>query len=141
MSAVGDTLVEIALIFAILHIGGTVATVGIVVAIQTLSKVAFLLIGGVWADRLRRQDVMIAADITRAIIQATLAFLLITGRAKVWELGAGALIYGITTSFFDPASTSLIPETVPAEQLQQAYSAQQLPLSFFAIGGPLWAAF
>src|SRR6202000_787583 len=72
----------------------------------------------------------------RAVVQATLAILLLTGHAHVWELAVGATLYGAATSFFDPASTALVPETVPTAELQQANSLLGLPQSFFAIGGP-----
>jgi MFS family permease len=70
------------------------------------------------------------------VVQATLAVLLLSGHAHVWELGVGATLYGAATSFFGPASTALVPETVPAGQLQQANSLLGLPQSFFSVGGP-----
>jgi MFS family permease len=135
-SALGDAVVQIALIFAILHTGATASGIGIVLAVTTVARVAFLLAGGVWADRLRRQYVMLTADGVRGVVQATLAALLLTGHAHIWELAAGGALYGAAASFFDPASTALVPETVPAEQLQQANSLLGLPGSFFSVAGP-----
>ena len=135
-SARGDALVQIALIFAILRLGGSAADIGVVLAIQTVARVAFLLAGGVWADRLRRQRVMLTADAVRGAVQAGLAALLLTGDAHVWELAVGGALYGAATSFFNPASTALVPETVPAEQLQQANSLLGLPQGFFSVAGP-----
>jgi MFS family permease len=135
-SSVGDAVVQIALVFAILHIGGTASDIGVIAAVSTVARIAFVLAGGVWADRLRRQYVMLAADAVRGAVQATLAILLLTGHAHVWELGVGAAIYGAATSFFDPASMALVPETVPSAELQQANSLLGLPQSFFGIGGP-----
>jgi MFS family permease len=135
-SALGDALVQVALIFAILRIGGTASDIGVVLAIKTLAQVAFLLVGGVWADRLRRQYVMLTADAVRGVVQAGLAALLLSGHAHIWELAAGGALYGVASSFFNPASTALVPETVPAEQLQQANSLLGLPLGFFSVAGP-----
>jgi MFS family permease len=135
-SALGDAVVQIALIFAILHIGGTASDIGTVLAVQTVARVAFLLAGGVWADRLRRQYVMLAADGVRGAVQAVLAALLLSGHAHLWELAAGGALYGAAASFFNPASTALVPETVPAEELQQANSLLGLPASFFSVAGP-----
>jgi hypothetical protein len=135
-SSLGDAVVQIALVFAVLHIGGTATDIGLIAALQTITRVAFLLVGGVWADRLRRQYVMLAADVLRGAVEAVLAVLLLTGHARVWEIGLGAALYGIGASFFGPASTGLVPETVPAEQLQQANSLLGLPQSFFSVGGP-----
>jgi MFS family permease len=135
-SALGDAVVQIALIFAILHIGGTASDIGVVLAAQTVARVAFLLAGGVWADRLRRQYVMLTADGVRGAVQAALAALLLSGHAHIWELAVGAALYGAAASFFDPASTALVPETVPAEELQQANSLLGLPQGFFSVAGP-----
>jgi MFS family permease len=135
-SALGDALVQIAVVFAVLHIGGTATDVGLVEAAQTVARVVFLLAGGVWADRLRRQYVMLAADAVLCAVQTALAVLLITGHARVWELGAGAAIYGAAASFFGPASTGLVAETVPAEELQEANSLLGLPASLFSVAGP-----
>jgi MFS family permease len=135
-SALGDAVVQIALIFAILHVGGTASDIGTVLAVQTVARVAFLLVGGVWADRLRRQYVMLTADGVRGAVQAALAALLLSGHAHLGELAAGGALYGAATSFFNPASTALVPETVPAEELQQANSLLGLPASFFGVAGP-----
>jgi MFS family permease len=64
-SSIGDAVVQIALVFAILHIGGTASDIGVVAAASTVARVAFVLAGGVWADRLRRQYVMLTADAVR----------------------------------------------------------------------------
>jgi MFS family permease len=135
-SALGDAVVQIALIFAILHIGGSASDIGVVLAVTTVARVAFLLVGGVWADRLRRQYVMLTADGVRGAVQATLAVLLLSGHAHIWELCIGEALYGAAASFFDPASTALVPETVPTEELQQANSLLGLPLGFFSVAGP-----
>jgi MFS family permease len=135
-SALGDALVQVALIFAILHVGGTASDIGVVLAVKTVAQVAFLLAGGVWADRLRRQYVMLTADGVRGVVQAALAALLLSGHARIWELCAGGALYGAAASFFNPASTALVPETVPAEELQQANSLLGLPLGFFSVAGP-----
>jgi MFS family permease len=64
-SSLGDAVVQIALVFAVLQIGGTATDIGLIAALQTVARVVFLLAGGVWADRLRRQYVMMAADVLR----------------------------------------------------------------------------
>jgi hypothetical protein len=135
-SALGDAVVQIALIFAILHVGGTASDIGVVLAVKTVAQVGCLLAGGVWADRVRRQYVMLTADAVRGAVQTALAVLLLSGHARIWELCVGEALYGAATSFFNPASTALVPETVPVEQLQQANSLLGLPGSFFSVAGP-----
>lgn len=136
VSSAGDALVQVAFVFAVLRIGGNAVDIGTIAAIGTVTRVALILVGGVWADRLRRQFVMLASDALRATVQAVLAVLLISGHATIWELGAGTALFGAADAFFGPASAGLIPETVPSEQLQQANSLMTIPASFLQVGGP-----
>jgi hypothetical protein len=57
-----------------------------VIAAKTAPLVAFLLAGGVFADRLPRRAVMLTADIARMAIQAATAALLLSHTARIWEL-------------------------------------------------------
>jgi predicted MFS family arabinose efflux permease len=93
-------------------------------------------IGGVWADRLPRQLVMLTSDGIRAAVQATLATLLITGHAQLWHLVVGAVVYSFADGFFIPASGALIPQTVTPQRLQQANALMGLSRSFTQVGGP-----
>ncbi|SRR6266487_585129 len=136
VSSAGDALATVASVLAILRIGGTAADIGVLAAAQTVTRVVLTLLGGVWADRLRRQFVMLASDVVRAAVQAVLAVLLVAGLAHVWQLVVGAAVYGAAQAFFDPASTGLVPETVPEDQLQQANALMSFSSSFLWVAGP-----
>jgi MFS family permease len=139
VSAAGTAITRIALVFAILDLGGGAVDIGYITAIETVATMVFTLAGGVWADRLRRNYVMLSADALRALVQGTLAVLLLTGQAQIWELGLGAAIFGAATAFFDPASGGLLPETLPPEQLQSGNALINFANSFFSVGGPATA--
>ena len=47
--------------------------------------VGFLLIGGVWADRLPRHKVMVVTDLVRFALHALLAALIFTGTVEIWQ--------------------------------------------------------
>jgi MFS family permease len=98
--------------------------------------VVLVLVGGVWADRLPRNLVMLTADGVRAVTQAVAAVLLITDRAEVWHLMALMAAYGAAQAFFDPASTGLVPQTVSRPRLQQANGLLQLSRSTANVVGP-----
>ena len=88
--------------------------VGIVFACYFAAGAAVTLAGGVWADRLPRRAVMIAADLIRLGTQTATAVLLIGGTMHVWELAVLQSIAGACGGFFNPASTALVPQTVSA---------------------------
>jgi MFS family permease len=136
-STLGDGLVPVALSFAVIQTLDRSATaLGVVLAAQILPLVAFVLVGGVWADRLPRQLVMLASDVVRGTVQAIAAFLLLTGTAELWHLVVLIAIYGTAEAFFQPAETGLVPATVSPARLQQANAMLGLTRSFSFVIGP-----
>src|ERR671911_69991 len=77
-SLLGDGMVSVALAFAVLGLTGSATDLGIVLAARTIPLVAFLLAGGVWADRLPRRALMIVADLARLAAHGAMAVLLIS---------------------------------------------------------------
>ncbi|HET7857411.1 MAG TPA: MFS transporter [Gaiellaceae bacterium] len=136
-SNLGDGLVPVALSFAVIQTLDRSATaLGIVLAAHMLPLVTFVLVGGVWADRLPRQLVMIVSDVVRGTVQASVAVLLLTGAAELWHLVVLIAIYGTAEAFFQPAATGLVPATVGAPRLQQANALIGLSRSTSFIVGP-----
>jgi MFS family permease len=139
ISVVGDNFTAVALVFAVLDLTGSAADLGIALAARTLPLVAFVLAGGVWADRLPRKQLMIWSNFVRFAIQALLAGLLVTRAAHLWQLVGLLALHGTATAFFKPAATGLLPETVPYDRLQQANALLSLSVSTGGIVGPALA--
>jgi MFS family permease len=138
-SLLGDGMVGVALAFAVLDLTGSPADLGYVLAARTIPLVAVLLVGGVIADRFPRRRIMVTADAARFLGQATMATLLISGHARIWELVALQALHGAAAGTFNPASTGLIPSIVTAGRLQQANALRGLAISIGNIGGPAMA--
>jgi MFS family permease len=136
VSAAGDSLVPVALAFATLGISGSAGALGLVLGSATVARVISLPIGGVWADRLPRQLVMLTSDGVRAAVDAVLAVILITAHGQLWHLVGAAIIYNLADGFFTPAATALMPQAVSRERLQQANALMGLSRSVTSIGGP-----
>src|SRR3989442_3697357 len=136
VSLLGDWMTPLALAFAILELTGSAADLGYVIAAKSLPLVGFLLVGGVFADRLPRRLVMIAADLTRLCTQGTTAALLITGHARIWELAVLQAFHGAATAFFNPAATGLTPQVVSAERLQDANGLRELARAVAGVASP-----
>ena len=120
ISFFGSNLVPIAVAFAVLDMTGSATDVGLSFAARTLAQIATLLVGGVVADRLPRRRVMIGSEAASMVVQLALGTLLVTGSATLGELLALQALAGASFAFFTPASAGLVPQTVAAEQLQQA---------------------
>jgi MFS family permease len=82
---------------------------------------------------------MMAADVVRAVVQILLALAFFTDSIQIWHLAVGSAIFGAATSFFNPASTGLVPEVVSAARLQEANALLGLARSAITIFGPVSA--
>ncbi len=136
VSVFGDGITPVALTFAVLELTGSGTDLGLVLAAQVLPLAGLALVGGVWADRLRREKVMIASDLVRAAVQATAAALLLSGTARIWQLAILAALHGAAEAFFRPAAGALLPQLVPARDLQQANALMGMSDNFGWFVGP-----
>ena len=135
-SWLGDGLLPVAISFAVLDLTGSATDLGLVLAVRMIPVVVFLLVGGVWADRLPRQHVMIASDVVRGGSQGVLAVLLLADSAELWHLLVLQASYGAAEAFWRPASTALLPSIVPAERLQQANALMAVAVNGAYTMGP-----
>jgi len=138
-SVVGDNVVLVALALFITRRTGSPTDLGLVLGAQTVPLVALLLLGGVWADRLPRHRIMIAADLVRAALHATLALLIFTGAVRVWQLIVIEALYGAAQAFFQPAYSGLLPQTVPEALIQDARALTESTANVAFLVGPALA--
>jgi MFS family permease len=139
VSLLGDGMVGVALAFAVLDLTGSATDLGIVLASRTVPLVAFVLVGGVWADRLPRRALMVTTDLIRLAAHGLMAALLIAGQAEVWMIAVLAGIAGAASAFFNPAITGIMPAVVSTERLQQANALRGLTEAAGRIAGPALA--
>jgi MFS family permease len=135
-SVFGDFVVPVALAFAVLDLTGSATDLGLVLGARVLPIVVFALVGGVWADRLPRQHVILASNLARGATQGLLGALLVTGTASVWMIVALQLVHGAATAFSRPAGTGLVADVVPPDLLQRANALLFLTLGLGGIAGP-----
>jgi predicted MFS family arabinose efflux permease len=135
ISLAGSAVSFVAVPFAVLRIGGTATDLGYVATAGLIPLIAFLLLGGVVADRLPRHQVMFAANTLQALAQGACAALIFTGHARVWQLAVLAAAGGIGFGFYYPAEQGLLPQTVPADQRAQANALERTSRNAAGIGG------
>jgi len=121
ISTIGDVIASVAVPFAIIELGGGAADIGLVLAARAVPLVLFLLVGGVWADRLPRRLVMIGSDVVRGVCQAVFATILVLGVGGVPAIMVIMFVYGTAEAFFRPALSGIVPQAVPTGRLQDAY--------------------
>ncbi|MGH3758754.1 MFS transporter [Actinophytocola sp.] len=152
VSLLGDAMAPVALAFAVLALpNGTATTLGIVIAARIVTQVAFLLLGGMIADRLPRLRVMVVADLIAFVSQGGVAALFISGSSAIPLIAALAAVSGGATALFRPAARAVVPQVVDEESLQPANALLRLSMNagsvlgaamagvLVALVGPGWA--
>lgn len=136
VSRLGRAMASIAMAFGVRHLTNSVSDLGYVLAAGAVPFVAFVLIGGVWADRVSRLGVMALSGSFAGVSQGLTALLFLGGTARVWELMVLAAVQGTARAFDVPATRALIPETVTPARLQQATALLSMAASVTDIAGP-----
>ncbi|MEV7625813.1 MFS transporter [Actinoplanes sp. NPDC089786] len=119
-------------LIAVLALNATPADVGLLRAFGQAPFLLLALFAGAWVDRWRTRDVMVAADLTRAVALtvAAVAGLALPGLFVV------ALVVGGMSVLFDIAYQASIPRLLRRDQLITANSALEGTRSAAQLGGP-----
>ena len=126
LTVLGNSIAPIALAFAVLDIGGSVSELGFVVASRSIFNILFLLIGGVLVDRYSRNQVLVSSSAFAAVSQAIIAWSVLDGSATVLNLALLGTLNGAAAGIALPASSAMIPQTVPVRNLRAANALLQL---------------
>jgi MFS family permease len=138
-SVLGDNIAPIALAFAVIGLGGSAVDLGLVLAARAVPMALLVVPAGVVADRFGRHRALIASDLVSFAAQAGLAAVLLAGDARLWQVIAFQAVYGTAAAVFLPASSGLVPETVPPERLQEANSLVYFAFGLAGVAGPVIA--
>src|SRR5689334_8260880 len=102
----------VALAFAVLAVDDSSTSLGIVLAAYTIPLAAFLLLGGVLADRWGRHRVVQTSNVLAGLVRGALAVLVLSGHAELWSLIALAAVNGIVVAPGLPAMNGIVPQLV-----------------------------
>jgi MFS family permease len=136
LSWFGDAFGPIALAVAVVAGGGNASQLGIVLAVTMAARLACTLVGGVWADRIAPQRIMVASDVVRATSTLGTAAYFASGIDRPVVLWALAAVTGGAAAFFGPAFSSLRPLLVPVERRQSANATLNILQNGAFIAGP-----
>ena len=147
ISNFGNGMSPIALAYGVLSIPGTDGSdLSLVMAARYFPMIAFMLFGGVFADRFQRNRIVGAVDIIGSFTAALSAISFIGGFPHVWLLVAMGALFGILNALWWPAMSGILPEILPKENLQEGNAIVGLMTNLGYItgtlsGGVLVAAF
>ncbi|MGP3965434.1 MFS transporter [Nonomuraea sp. 3N208] len=152
LSALATALIPTTLTLAVLRMTGDGAALGAVLASELVPLLLFLPVGGVLADRIRPQRVVLLADLTRCLSQVAIAVELLLGVNRLLDLALLSAVAGVAIAFGSPAVPRLVVAVVPGPDrlrmnarigVATSLSAVVAPALAGAItlaAGPGWAA-
>jgi MFS family permease len=120
---------------------GSTAALSYVLAAQIAPSIVFVLLGGVIADRVAPQKVIVAANLMMAAGEGTFGILVLAGHPALWQMIGLECVTGTGMAIFYPASTALLPRLVPADLLQEASAVSRLAMNGAQMGGAVLAGF
>jgi MFS family permease len=139
VSVLGDALWPVALAFAVLDLTGSASDLGLVLLANLVPRIVFLLVGGVWADRVSPQRMMVASHLGRFVTQGAQGYLLVSGHATIGTLVALQVARGTGSAFYRPAATGVVPRLVAVDELQPANALLWLANNTSSFVGPALA--
>jgi MFS family permease len=140
ISVLGDAVFTIALTWEVLLLTGSATAMSLIVLAQWTPRVVLLLFGGVLADRVSRRLLMLWADSGRGLIVLLVAWLSWSHQLQFWHLVALAPLFGIVSSFFDPAYQAILPQIVETDALASANSLNIVSRNTGFLLGPMLSA-
>lgn len=140
ISALGDQFTMIALPWLVLTMTGDALTLGLVIALMSVPRALFMLVGGALVDRYSPKSVLMLSKFANAILLAMLAVLVFMGEPSLPAVCALALGLGLASAFSIPSGTSLLPHVVAPELLARANGMLMGVRQVTMLSGPLLAA-
>lgn len=142
ISQFGDEVTQFALPFvAILTLDVTPFELGLLATFQFLPFILLTLPAGVWVDRMRRKPILIAANVGRAALLASIPIAFLGGWLSLPQLYVVAFGVGCLEVFFDVAYQSYLPTVVDRDRLVEGNAKLEISVSAANVVGPSVAGF
>ena len=140
ISALGDQFTMIALPWLVLTATGDALTLGLVIALMSVPRALFILVGGALVDRYSPKSVLMLSKFANAILLGILAALVFAGPVPLPAMYVLAFGLGLASAFGIPSGTSMLPHVVEPGQLQMANGILMGIRQLTMLSGPLLAA-
>ncbi len=136
VSLVGDGIYSVAIAWQVYQLSNAPTALSVVGIAWSVPIVLFVLLGGILSDRLDRKKIMLAAHVVRGVAVTVMGALSILGVLELWHVIVIVAVYAMGEAFFGPAFGAIVPDIVPASQLVQANSLNQViePIGLRLVG-------
>lgn len=140
LSLVGDQFTMIALPWLVLQVTGDALALGFVIALMSVPRAIFILLGGALVDRYSPKRVMMLSKYASALLLGALAALTWHGQATLPVIYLLAFGIGLAQAFAMPSGTAMLPRAVPPALLPAANAMLMGLRQLSMLAGPLLAA-
>ncbi|MDQ4045837.1 MAG: MFS transporter [Actinomycetota bacterium] len=120
VSIFGSGMWAVAMVYQVIQLGGGPLELSMVAAAGSVGLVAFVLAGGIAADRFPQRLLIIAVEGANLAVIATISGLALAGWLQLWHLAVGAFVLGVGAAFFFPAYSAILPRILPPGDLLAA---------------------
>jgi len=139
ISLLGDQFYMIALPWLVLQLTGNALELGAVMALASIPRALFMLIGGAFVDRFSPRAVMFASNLARMLLVLLLALLVLTNSIQLWMLYVLALAFGTADAFYFPGQSAMVPMLLESDQLEMGNTLTQGMAMLSMFLGPVLA--
>ncbi|HKY59938.1 MAG TPA: MFS transporter [Gemmatimonadota bacterium] len=136
VSNVGSWMQNVAQGWLVLDLTDSAFMLGLVGFAGTVPMLFFLLVGGVYADRLDRRKLLVAAMTAMMVVAAILATLTQAAVVSVWHVFALSLLSGTALAMAAPAYQAFVHDLVGRRDLQNAIALNSAQFNVSRILGP-----
>ncbi|HTI74497.1 MAG TPA: tetracycline efflux MFS transporter Tet(V) [Mycobacterium sp.] len=120
LSIFAEGMWAVVMALQVIELDNDPASLSLVATCLGAGLVAFVLVGGLAADRISQRAIIIAVETVNVIAVSTIAILGLTGALRIWHMAVAAAALGIAAAFFFPAYSAILPRILPSEHLLAA---------------------
>lgn len=136
ISLIGTWMQTIAQGYLVYHLTGSAALLGLVTTLGSLPVLLLTVFGGVLADRLPKQRVIIGTQAASALLALILGTLVATGVVRVWHVMVLAAALGCVNALDVPTRQAFVVELVGRRDLLNAIALNSSVFNGARIVGP-----
>ena len=140
-STIGTWMQKVAQSWLVLTIAGPSSAffLGLDAFLGELPILLFTLIGGVFADRRDRRQMLLASQYVQMAAAFSLAALVYWDIVQIWHVLALSVVTGLAQAFGGPAYQSLLPSLVGKDHVPNAIAFNSIQFNLARVIGPLLA--
>lgn len=135
VASLGEQMIRVAIGWELYERTNNAFALGLVGLVQVLPVILLALIAGHTADRFNRKKLVLLTQVLLAMGSIGLAILSFTHGSLVLIYGC-LLLIGIARAFNNPASSAILPQTVPPEAFTSAATWSSSSWQLAAVLGP-----